>query len=424
MFSKNLALFTFAALSLVSASPTVDRRAGIRIPLQKRSNITNDDGTANVDAAIAQTVRSINKHRQNLINLQQNVGNDSFNEGAQIPPPAPLPPPSLQKRGSAVALTAGSNAWTGTVNIGHPAQSFVVQIDTGSSDLWIPSSICVLQICTSKHTYNSGKSSTSHQQSKTFSITYADGSTSTGPVFTDTVTMGTVTSTNQFFGSVTSLTSLAAPSGVDGIIGLAFQSISSLQQPPFFLNAIAQNAVKGKEFSIKLSSSGGELFLGGTDNTLYKAPIEYSAITGNTGVWQIGGGQASSNGQVIAPTVTAIIDSGTLLMYGPNSVVDSFWAQVPGSAPFPGIPGSFSFPCNTPPSLSFKFGGGSTWTVSPQTINLGLTAAGSTQCVGTLLEGDSFGLGTNVWLLGDAFMQNMYTVFNVNLNSVGFAQLA
>ena len=80
MYSKPFALFTFAALSLVSANPTVDRRAGIRIPLQKRSNITNDDGTANVDIAIAQTVRSINKHRQNLINLQQNVGNDSFNE--------------------------------------------------------------------------------------------------------------------------------------------------------------------------------------------------------------------------------------------------------------------------------------------------------------------------------------------------------
>ena len=39
---------------------------------------------------------------------------------------------------------------------------------------------------------------------------------------------------------------------------------------------------------------------------------------------------------------------------------------------------------------------------SSSSINLGLTAAGSTQCVGTLLEGDSFGLGTNVWLLGDA----------------------
>jgi cathepsin D len=153
---------------------------------------------------------------------------------------------------------------------------------------------------------------------------------------------------------------------IQRIVGLAFESISFLQKPPFFLNAIAENSVKGKEFSIKLSSSGGELFLGGTDNTLYKGSIEYSAITGSTGVWQIGGGQASSNGKTIAPTVIAIIDSGTTLMYGPNSVVDAFWAQVPGSAPFPAIPGSFSYPCHTPPSLSFNFGGGSTWTVSPQ----------------------------------------------------------
>jgi hypothetical protein len=92
MLSKPFALFTFAALSLVSASPSVDRRAGIRIPLHRRSNITNDDGTANVDAAIAQTVRSINKHRQNLINLQQNVGSDALNE---VRKPRPSTPTTL-----------------------------------------------------------------------------------------------------------------------------------------------------------------------------------------------------------------------------------------------------------------------------------------------------------------------------------------
>jgi hypothetical protein len=35
-------------------------------------------------------------------------------------------------------------------------------------------------------------------------------------------------------------------------------------------------------------------------------------------------------------------------------------------------------------------------------MNFGLTALGSDQCVGALLEGDAFVLGTNVWLLGDA----------------------
>ena len=34
------------------------------------------------------------------------------------------------------------------------------------------------------------------------------------------------------------------------------------------------------------------------------------------------------------------------------------------------------------------------------------------------------GLGSNVWLLGDSFMKNVYTAFSFDKNSVGFAKLA
>lgn len=47
----------------------------------------------------------------------------------------------------------------------------------------------------------------------------------------------------------------------------------------------------------------------------------------------------------------------------------------------------------------------------------------STNCVGAL-AGQDLGLGTNVWLLGDSFMKNVYTVFSFDQNAVGFAALS
>ena len=56
-------------------------------------------------------------------------------------------------------------------------------------------------------------------------------------------------------------------------------------------------------------------------------------------------------------------------------------------------------------------------------FNLGETESGSSQCIGALV-GQDLGLGDNVWLLGDAFMKNVYTAFSFDDNAGGFASLS
>ena len=75
--------------------------------------------------------------------------------------------------------------WAGTISVGTPAQKFLIDFDTGSSDLWMPSSSCSSSTCRSKTRYSSSKSSTSSKKSGSFSIQYGDGSTVSGPVYTD-----------------------------------------------------------------------------------------------------------------------------------------------------------------------------------------------------------------------------------------------
>ncbi|CAL1703550.1 unnamed protein product [Somion occarium] len=422
MFCKTY-LFTVVLALFASASPLAEQRGEpIRIPLKKRSSLTNEDGTFNADKAILHNVKTQNKFRQNLINLERNKGREAFNEGAEIRPLALIPDRIRKRQKEALTDQQDDLEWTGRITIGSNNQAFVIDFDTGSSDLWVPNaSHCTG--CAQKHTYSSTSSSTSQAQNGTFSIQYGDGSTVSGPIFKDTVTVAGVKSTGQTFAAVTKMSSLFNDDALDGILGLAFQDISNLNAPPFYQNTFAESAVPENVFAFKLAESGSELFLGGTNSDLYSGDIEYHSVTSG-GFWQATGGKAIVEGKTAVSGFQTIIDSGTTIMYGPSSAVETFYASVPGSKLFDSDNGFYSYPCASPPAVGFSWGG-KTWTISADNFNLGQTESGSmaSQCVGAL-AGQDIGLGDNVWLLGDSFMKNVYTAFNFDTKSVGFATLA
>ena len=125
------------------------------------------------------------KHRANLINLEKNVGSHVFKQGASIKPLAVLPD-HLTKRQSESLTDESEEEWAGDITIGTPGQKFLIDFDTGSSDLWVPSSDCSSSVCSKKTKYDASSSSTSSKKSGTFSIQYGDGSTVSGPIYTDT----------------------------------------------------------------------------------------------------------------------------------------------------------------------------------------------------------------------------------------------
>ena len=115
------------------------------------------------------------------------MGLENYAEGAYIPPVATLPASvaaRLEARQSeSLTDQEDGEEWTGTVSIGTPAQKFIIDFDTGSSDLWVPSSSC--RGCEASHSYKASSSSTSEEQSGTFEIEYGDGSEASGPIYTD-----------------------------------------------------------------------------------------------------------------------------------------------------------------------------------------------------------------------------------------------
>lgn len=81
MFNKSALLLAVTIALSVAASPApaeAPAARGTTIPLRKRSSLTTADGVFDKDKAIAATVATINKHRQNLINLKNNKGVEAF----------------------------------------------------------------------------------------------------------------------------------------------------------------------------------------------------------------------------------------------------------------------------------------------------------------------------------------------------------
>jgi cathepsin D len=418
MFCK-ASLITVALALIASASPIAEE-TGVRIPLSKRGTLTNADGTFNYEKAVLHSARTHNKYQRAFRNLQANTG--SLPKDFEIKDFRPIPSVGKRSTGS-VALTDEEEdlEWAGNIGIGSPAQTFLIDFDTGSSDLWVPSSSCSSSTCQKKHRFSASASSTASKKSGTFEIQYGDGSTVSGPIYTDKVTVGGLTATNQYFSPVTTLSSTFSDDPIDGILGLAWPLISNLGEPPFFNTLINQGSVSSGVFAFKLASSGSELFLGGTNANLFSGSVEFHAIDPSTGFWQAKGAKAIAGSKTAVSNFETVIDSGTTIMYGPPSAVKNFYAAIPGSAVYDSSQGYYSYPCNSLPTVGFSWGG-KTWAISESNFNLGQTESGSSDCVGAL-AGQDIGLGSGTWLLGDSFMKNVYTVFSFDQSAVGFATL-
>lgn len=65
----------------------------------------------------------------------------------------------------------------------------------------------------------------------------------------------------------------------DGLLGMAFKSLSDYKANPLFQSLAAQGKTSSSVFSFKLASSGSELYLGGKNSNLYTGSITYTPVT-------------------------------------------------------------------------------------------------------------------------------------------------
>ncbi|KAI3510253.1 hypothetical protein L1887_25786 [Cichorium endivia] len=179
----------------------------------------------------------------------------------------------------------------GEIGIGSPPQTFTVIFDTGSSNLWVPSSKCIFSIACYFHNRLKGtKSSTYTKIGDNLQINYGSGSIS-GFSSKDSVQVGDLCVEDQDFIEVTKEGSLSFVIGkFDGIFGLVFKEISVGDLQPVWYNMIEQGLVREKVFSFWLNRNeadeeGGELVFGGVDPNHFIGEHTYVPVT-KKGYWQ------------------------------------------------------------------------------------------------------------------------------------------
>lgn len=162
-------------------------------------------------------------------------------------------------------LAAG--AYIGRVDVGTPAQAFNVVYDTGSSNLWVPSTLCnnyqESPSCQTQKLFNNKSSSTFNPQpNELLFLPYGSG-TVYGTISTDTVKVGEYSLPQTPVGLVWSEPGPisewgAPPLGMfNGIMGLAHEIIampvgSNLPTP--FHEMYARGLIKQNLFSVYLSN--------------------------------------------------------------------------------------------------------------------------------------------------------------------------
>lgn len=134
------------------------------------------------------------------------------------------------------------------MTVGTPGQPFSVQLDTGSSDIWIPSvdsNVCEQdeQACQELGQYDSSASSTYLDVGMNqFQIQYQDNSAVTGDYINETLAIGNTVIKDMTMGLALEAT---RPFGIMGIGYDADESIAAVSPTDVYPNIVAQMKAQG-----------------------------------------------------------------------------------------------------------------------------------------------------------------------------------
>lgn len=304
------------------------------------------------------------------------------------------------------------------ISLGTPPQKFKVVLDTGSSNLWVPSSSCSSIACYLHSTYDSSASSTFKKNGSDFDISYGSGSLS-GFVSNDVMQLGDITVQGQDFAEATNEPGLAFAFGrFDGILGLAYDTISVNRIIPPFYNMVNQKLIDAPVFAFYLGNSNeeSEATFGGIDRDRFEGDIQYIPLR-RKAYWEIDLDSVAYGDKVANTEGTGVIlDTGTSLNVIPSSLAEILNKEMGAKR---GLGGQYSIDCSkrdSLPDITFSLSG-SNYTLSPEEYILEMSGS----CISTFQGMDIPPPSGPLAILGDAFLRKYYSVYDLGKGAVGLA---
>ncbi|KAK4955240.1 aspartic proteinase precursor [Elasticomyces elasticus] len=325
-------------------------------------------------------------------------------------------------KGHPVAVSNFLNAqYFSDIAIGTPPQEFKVVLDTGSSNLWVPSQDCGSIACYLHSKYDHSGSSTYKKNGSEFEIRYGSGELS-GYISQDTVQIGDLKLKDQLFAEATAEPGLAFAFGrFDGIMGLGYDTISVNHITPPFYTMIDQGLLDEPVFAFYLgdtnSGEDSEAIFGGINKDHYtgemtKIPLRRKAY------WEVDLDAITFGGQTAEIEATgAILDTGTSLIALPSTLAELLNKEIGAKK---GYNGQYTVECtarDSLPDLTFTLTGHN-FTIGPYDYILEVQGS----CISSFMGFDIPEPAGPLAILGDAFLRQWYSVYDLGNNAVGLAK--
>lgn len=309
------------------------------------------------------------------------------------------------------------------IELGTPPQSFQVILDTGSSNLWVPSNDCASLACYLHTKYDHEKSSTYKKNGTEFSIQYGSGSMK-GYISQDTLKIADLEIPHQDFAEATEEPGLAFAFGkFDGILGLAYDTISVNHIVPPIYSAINNGLLDEPLFAFYLGdtskdeSDGGVCTFGGIDKSKFDGKITWLPIR-RKAYWEVKF-DGIGLGKEYAPLekTGAAIDTGTSLIVLPSQLAEILNSEIGAQKSFSG---QYTIECDkrdSLPDLTLTFSGYN-FTLTPYDYTLEVSGS----CMSAFTGMDMPEPIGPLAIIGDAFLRRYYSVYDLGKDAVGLAK--
>ncbi|KAF9922110.1 Vacuolar protease A [Linnemannia zychae] len=217
------------------------------------------------------------------------------------------------------------------VEIGSNMQKFRMDLDTGSSDMWVADITCK----TRRRRFIKANSTTFKPLKGKFEISYGDGSAVRGFFGQDRVNLGGLVIEDQTVGLATLQTMSFSNDVIDGILGLGFNTISCMPGTLTPMdNLIKQKLIQEPIFSVWLGRSteggGGEYRFGSYDPERIDGELTWVPVTVKR-YWQIKCDGLFFGDVDLELSSDVIVDTGTTLVILPTAVAKAIHDHIPGS---------------------------------------------------------------------------------------------
>ncbi|KAJ3206593.1 hypothetical protein HDU67_008078 [Dinochytrium kinnereticum] len=336
-----------------------------------------------------------------------------------------------RKRAAAVELVNNMNLlYAAPVTLGN-GQRFNVHIDTGSADTWLRGPNCQSRDRSCVGTRVDITDPTLTSTSRSFQVQYGSGAVA-GQIYRGSMVAGGASSSPLYFGVSTEESGFDDQGYTDGLMGLAYDSISNIRrglgggvgtsETNFFDQM--KFGVGERRFGVYLSNARdgdrGELTLGGDNPRRYTGPVNCIPLV-QTSFWafslagstfQVGNIQSALGGSLSY----AIADTGTTLAILDDGVAANINRAIGGIYDF--RYGVYLVNCglrNGGPQVMLNIGGYSF--AVPPTIYVLEDPSGL--CFSGFTGGAS---GGAVAILGDTFLRAYYSIYDKDNSRVCFAK--